>query len=325
MAGQRMTHPAQSLSRKVTALSDFEYRVWEQTKLSADDFGVLPLSPLPLRADNLRLRKASERLVAEALARLVTDRLLLPFEHQGEAYVCAPAWQTWQMVAFPRRTVRPRPPEEVLAECDEATRYLFTVHPGGRKLPKPKTGKLPNDFGITSEELPKDSRPYAPITTANAHANAHDLSSISSEGGPGETVAPPGAGRLDPPPAAVVGRVGVADRYRAIHGSTPLEWGRVHGSHVAGFCEWVCFPETVCEELARRVPGVELAEARANVLEWAHEVRRRWEASGQIPGDTIWNFWRHEWQRTHGTNRPATVPAATSGLDALIAGGRSRG
>lgn len=317
MAGQRLTHPAQSLSRKVTALSDFEYRVWEQTKLSADDFGVLPYSPLPLRADNLRLRnKATERQVADALTRLVTDRLLLPFDHQGETYLCAPAWQTWQMVAFPRKTVRPRPTPEVLAECDDATRYLFTIHPGGRKLPKPKTGKLPEEFGRTSEELPKDFRPHEAHTPANADANANASVVDVSEGGLGETAHHPPLPR----------RVSVVDRAGALGLVSPGAWQRQHATHALRdlCCDWVCLPQAVYDECLRRLTaaGAPAEQAALDLRAWAADVKARWQASGEVPGDSIFDFWRHEWQRTWGSNRASAAPRPGAGLDALIGGGR---
>lgn len=134
MPGQRMSHPEQSASRKVTALSDFEYRVWEQTKLSADDFGVMPYTSTLLRAENVRLRRATEKQVFDALSRLVSLELLHVFEHQGESYVCAPQWQKWQQIRFPRKTARPQPPADVLVKCEPLTVELFTKWPGGKKF-----------------------------------------------------------------------------------------------------------------------------------------------------------------------------------------------
>lgn len=314
MAGQRMLHPQQSLSRKVTALSDFEYRVWEQTKLSADDFGVLPYSPLPLRTDNLRLRKAPERQVSDALTRLCADGLLVLFEHQGESYVCAPAWQTWQMVAFPRKTIRPKPTPEALALCDAVTQYLFTIHPGGMRLPKPKTGTVREDFGSPTEEVRKDFKPSGAETPANASANANAHAEVLSEGGAGETAPCPPLPR----------RVSVVDRAGALGLVSSGAWQRQHGSHAlrGDLCDWVCLPAIVHDEWQRRLvaAGATAEDAARDIRLWALDVRLRW--AGRVPGDDIFAFWRNEWARTHGSNRPSSSPKPGAGLDALIGGGR---
>ena len=317
MAGQRLTHPEQSLSRKVTALSDFAYRVWEQTKLSADDFGVLPDSPLPLRADNRRLRKATEKAVAEALVTLVEAELLVRFEHQGEPYLCAPVWQTWQKVSYPRKTIRPCPPADVLARCDEDTRYLFTIHPGGVKLPsrRKSSGGTPEGFpevsGNVSGMVQEISRAGAPHTPANAHANAN-ASGSSSEGGAGETVPRPP-------------RSTVASRASALGLVSAGAWDRQHASHAlrGDLCDWVCLPQAVHDECVNRLTaaGESQAHAQAHVRAWALDVKARWLATGEIPGEDAFRFWRLEWAATHGSRR-AAGPAPAAGLDALIAAGK---
>lgn len=315
MAGQRMLHPEQSTSRKVTALSDFEYRVWEQTKLSADDFGVLPYDALTLRAENSRLKKrATERQVVEALETLVRLHLLLTFEHQGEMYACAPVWQTWQQVRYPRKTSRPKPPAAVLALCDEATVYLFSIHPGGCALPAKKkqrdSGEISKSLQSESEATVKSSAVCGAEVpaNANAHANAHGFEVVLPEGGPGETAAP---SRRD----------SVADRARAVGIVSPGQWDRQHGSHAhrADFCGWVCLPQAVHSEFVNRVVGAgsSLAEAEASVHAWELDVKARW--AGQIPGEDSFKFWRAEWAATHPARRASATPAPGAGLDALIA------
>lgn len=324
MAGQRMLHPAQSMSQRVSALSDFEYRVWEQTKLSSDDFGVLLFDATAVRAENSRLRKAPERQVKEALAAMATAGLLLRFDHQGEVYACAPVWQTWQQIRFPRKTSRPKPTEAVLALCDAATQHLFSIHPGGCQLPTKKKAK---DSEVTSKSLQSDFEESAqssvvvapePPANANASANANaDPVLVLSEGGPGET-APRRASRQS-----------VTDRAAALGIVQPGSWQRQHASHAlrADLCDWVCLPEAVHAECVKRLTGAgtPLTDALAAVLAWALDVRARWQASGEIPGDDNFVFWRNEWQRTHGSNRVSSAPKPGAGLDALIAGGGGRG
>lgn len=186
MPGQRMLHPQQSASRKVTSLTHFEYRVWEQTKLSSDDFGVMPYAAAVLRGDNLALLKETEDVVFAALTRLVELRLLLTFQHQEIDYVCAPVWQTWQQIRYPRTASRPKPPKDILAKCDAATKYLFSFHPGGVNVPRQRrkpSGSGPGPF-------PESSRAREPRAPANANANAN------AKGGAGETPPPkPGSSK----------------------------------------------------------------------------------------------------------------------------------
>lgn len=98
---------------------------------------------------------------------------------------------------------------------------------------------------------------------------------------------------------------------------SPLQWHRQHGAHVTGFCAWVCFPQTVFDEFVRRVmgAGAHEPEAIAQVRAWAEGVRHAW--AGKIPGDGIFDFWRHEWAITHGSNKPAPGPAQMSHGDAV--------
>lgn len=185
MPGQRLSHPEQSASRKVTALSDFDYRVWEQTKLSSDDFGIMPYTSTVLRADNLRLRKATEKQVFDALRRLVDLGLLIVFEHQGEAYVCAPQWQKWQQIRFPRKTSRPHPPADVLAKCEPQTVELFTRWPGGKRFKESAVvADVSRELVATVPQLSRDrSVTNTDISQRLIPANANASAVVGVQGG----------------------------------------------------------------------------------------------------------------------------------------------
>lgn len=89
-----------------------------------------------------------------------------------------------------------------------------------------------------------------------------------------------------------------------------------HASHVEGFCTFVCFPVEKFDEFVTRVVGAGAteADARAQVLEWAHAYRRDFRG---IPGDDIWRFWSNAWAATHGSNRPAPSAGGMSHGDAV--------
>jgi len=123
MADSRILHRSAGDSEKVAALSDFQYRVWTQYVLSADDFGVMPASAFVLQADNRLLRQRPTRTVQKALEAVIASGLVTIFLHQGERYVWQADWQDWQGIRHPRNSVRPVPSD--LSSATVKTRELF--------------------------------------------------------------------------------------------------------------------------------------------------------------------------------------------------------
>lgn len=133
MPVDRMTHPREGHSRKLTALSDFEFRVWYQYRQSADDFGVMRFSALTIQDGNLSLAKRPADQVIKALQRCVEIGLLLQFRDQDSLFVCSPMWQDVQKITYPRDTILPAPPSTVLEKCSQSSLELFRIHPSLRK------------------------------------------------------------------------------------------------------------------------------------------------------------------------------------------------
>ena len=126
MPADRLTHPRIGRSRKVTALTDFEFRVWDTYRWAADDFGVMPKAASKLRGENDALRRQhTEEEVEVALQRLVEIDLVAEFEHQGSIFVCSPTWNTHQKIEHPRQTHYPARSVEVFDSMDVTTRKLF--------------------------------------------------------------------------------------------------------------------------------------------------------------------------------------------------------
>lgn len=75
--------------------------------------------------------------------------------------------------------------------------------------------------------------------------------------------------------------------------SNPRDWGRIHGAHTAGFCDWICLPDFVFEEFRSKSPGSEYVHI------WAKKVRSEWE--GQTIGEDGLRFWRARWSESHRT------------------------
>lgn len=145
MPDDRLIHRRLGRGQRTTSLTDFEFRVWMQYELSADDYGVMLRSAAPIQTDNARFAKESAAKVLRALNHCVEVRLIVPFEHQGLQYVCQPDWQDFQKVRYPRDAHQPCPPAEVLQICTSATQELFSRHP------RSGSGNPPQDSGERSE------------------------------------------------------------------------------------------------------------------------------------------------------------------------------
>lgn len=163
----RMLHPRAGHSEKVNALTDFEYRVWTQYMLSADDFSLMPCEGVKLQADNRALAKRPARLVQKALEQLVTVGLLVAYlDPQRRRYVCDPVWQKYQRIEYPKQSIHPPPPAEVILECHLLTQELFRQCFGQRsaRFRLPVAESSANSSRTVGQDLP---RAGAPPETAN--------------------------------------------------------------------------------------------------------------------------------------------------------------
>lgn len=99
----------------------------------------------------------------------------------------------------------------------------------------------------------------------------------------------------------------VAPPPRLISGeANPRTWGKIHGEHVTGFCDWVCLPEFLFAEFCRK-SGKATANTLADqdyVKGWAVSVRSKW--SGPV-GDNL-KFWRDRWAESHVTAKVIEPP-----------------
>ncbi len=165
-------------------LTDLEYRVWTQYLLSADDFGVMRASPAQLQADNDHLGNRPVKVLQRCLDALVLSGLVRAFTHQGKPYIFQHDWMRFQKIEYPRATNNPIPPD--LTICDEATRTLFTKHPGGQRKDRRRVEDPPTDLERASQTCSESVPPRGERLTANGRR----LPAIGSEGGAGETDPP---------------------------------------------------------------------------------------------------------------------------------------
>jgi hypothetical protein len=176
MPADRLFHQKAGHSHKVNMLTDLEYRVWTQYLLSADDFGVMRATAVKLQSDNDHLANRPAKVVQRCIEALIKAELVREFTHQGARFIFQPDWQDFQKVTWPAKTINPPIPADLLADCSEATRLLFSVHPGAKKVPAKNSGStsevLPENSEKTSEELSSSrARVRAERLTANANGS----------------------------------------------------------------------------------------------------------------------------------------------------------
>ena len=208
MPADRLLHARLGHSAKVSSLSDLEFRVWATYLLAADDFGVMRAEAVAFQAAHDGLSGRPAKAVKRCIERLVKAGLVAAFVHQGARYLYQTDWQDFQRVRYPLRTMHPLP---VSAEVSEKTRRLWSVHPGGVRVPagprlsgaapdeSPGTqdatgnrpagfpqssgkgaGRVPEDSGSCSEDFPSHAR--ACQTANGLWLTAHG----SGSGGAGE-------------------------------------------------------------------------------------------------------------------------------------------
>lgn len=159
MPADRFLHKKAGHSRKVTMLTDLEYRVWTQYLLSADDFGIMRASAAALKSDNDHLENRPVKILERCVDALIKSTLVRVFEHQGRRYVYQHDWQDYQKVTWPAKTINPLPPADLISACSPTTQLLFSVHPGARKVP-PKFSESTSE--VLQENSEKTSKKLSP-------------------------------------------------------------------------------------------------------------------------------------------------------------------
>jgi hypothetical protein len=171
MPDHRLTPKREGFSDKITALDDLAYRIWQQYKLSADDYGVMPDLAASIMGGNRRLAKVQPRVIESKLQGFVDCGLLHRFVHQGQGYLYSRVWQKHQKIRYPSETFHPAPPPEELAQCEKKTRELFAQ-------------RFANSSETDSEDYVNVSPPPVCAHAGNANANADANANAEKRGEP---------------------------------------------------------------------------------------------------------------------------------------------
>lgn len=277
MAGViRLFHKRGSNGERTVKLSDLEHRVWFQYVMSADDYGVMRASASVLRADNRRLELEPLKRLEKAMEAVVDSSLVLTFTHQGTLYWWQADWQDFQQVQYPKDTILPAPPADVLSAATPLTRELFSVH----HLPSQERKDALQAFR-KNRKKPSGNKSTDSFQEENKIVRASRETHTQTQ-----TQTPPGFGSWEEIPISTEPPAWGRGPRRADPALRDLDYHRrncpVNPPWAASACEaGICLPKYLWPQLERRV-GMAPDVLRAFVEAWALKA---------APGDTAEKFW----------------------------------
>lgn len=117
-------------SRKINALTDFQFRLWVYLITYVDDYGRGSADPEIIKGFVFpRRKKVNETDIKDALAALASMGCISLYDIDGESYFCFPSWGEHQRIQT-KRSKFPEPPilpESHLSAADDDTLQKITV------------------------------------------------------------------------------------------------------------------------------------------------------------------------------------------------------
>ena len=111
MARQRMIHPELWDNAQISALGDFEFRVYIGLISWADDEGRVDVNPVIVCARLFPLRNGlSVETVRDAIVALEARRLIGMYQVGERTFAFHPHWEKWQTICRPSKSKIPTPP-----------------------------------------------------------------------------------------------------------------------------------------------------------------------------------------------------------------------
>ena len=105
-------------SKKVSALSDFQFRLWTYLLVYVDDYGRGMADPAIVHGRCMaRLKGRTIKDVGDALKKLADMGCILLYEIDGESYLCFPNWDKHQTIRNKRSNFPPPPAAETLSDA----------------------------------------------------------------------------------------------------------------------------------------------------------------------------------------------------------------
>ena len=166
----RLIKDSISESNKISALDDFQFRVWVALITYVDDFGRGDARPAIIKGRCFPLRRAvTEEDIGRALCDLVAAKCIHLYEVHGKPYLCFPTWSKHQNIRN-QRSKYPSPDEadadslqQIVSDCeqlkstaDKCTRNPIQSNP----ITESKMESEVVVVGRAREELPDMDSPW---------------------------------------------------------------------------------------------------------------------------------------------------------------------
>lgn len=307
MAGvARLLHKRGSNGERVIGLDHLAHRVWIQYVLSADDYGVMRASVSVLRADNRKLEQEPLKRLERAMADVLSSTLVRAFTHQGTTYWWQDDWQDFQQVQYPKDTILPAPPDEVLTLATPLTKELFSVHELPSTERKEVLQRLRKDRKKSSVIIPDSfqentqnssaSRARATRETQTHTQTQTDLGSADSEEIPISTA---DDGRALEP------AWGHRQRNRSLVVNHPGCDSLAVAACARGFCVPKFFPPRWRQQLDPEAQDV--AGTDAHIRRVVAFGLDKLPPGGAIGGTKPEKFWGDVWEEFHAANAPKSA------------------
>lgn len=161
-------------SRKINALTDFQFRLWVYLITYVDDYGRGSADPEIIKGFVFpRRKKVNETDIKDALAALASTGCISLYDKDGESYFCFPSWGEHQRIQT-KRSKFPEPPilpeSHLCAAEDDALQKVTVDH-----REKPPESESESESRKALSSTPKAGAEPCDVSTLAADAAAIKL------------------------------------------------------------------------------------------------------------------------------------------------------
>lgn len=161
-------------SKKINALTDFQFRLWVYLITYVDDYGRGSADPEIIKGFVFpRRKKVNETDIKDALAALASTGCISLYDIDGESYFCFPSWGEHQRIQT-KRSKFPEPPilpeSHLFAAEDDALQKVTVDH-----REKPPESESESKSEKTLSSTPKAGAEPCDVSTLAAEPSAIKL------------------------------------------------------------------------------------------------------------------------------------------------------
>ena len=161
-------------SKKINALTDFQFRLWVYLITYVDDYGRGSADPEIIKGFVFpRRKKVNETDIKDALAALASTGCISLYDIDGESYFCFPSWGEHQRIQT-KRSKFPEPPilpeSHLFAAEDDTLQKVTVVH-----REKPPESESESESEKTLSSTPKAGAEPCDVSTLAAEPAAIKL------------------------------------------------------------------------------------------------------------------------------------------------------